>query len=177
MKLRMLGIPKGIAIAAAGALVIGLAVVGLSAQQPARGGARNGQYGMGAGAFGLKLHAAMRGMFLKGVKALDLTAEQKTQIRTAMQGHREEFKAIARDMAGARGALNDTVTADTIDDAAIKAASARVAEVEARAALLRANVHRELFGLLTPEQQQKAKAMRAQTKARVRKAIDRALEQ
>jgi hypothetical protein len=34
-----------------------------------------------------------------------------------------------------------------------------------------------MFDLLTPEQQQKAKAMRAQTKARVRKAIDRALEQ
>jgi Spy/CpxP family protein refolding chaperone len=176
MKLRMLEIPKGIAIVAAGALVVGVAVVGLSAQQPARGGARNGQSGMGPGAFGLRMHAAMRGMFLKGVKALELTAEQKTQIRTAMQGHREEFKAIARDMAGARGALNDAVTADAIDEAAIKAASARVAEVEVRAALLRANVHREMFGVLTPEQQQKAKAMRDGAKARIRKAVDQFLE-
>jgi len=69
------------------------------------------------------------------------------------------------------------VTADTVDDAAIKAAAARVAEVEVRAALLRATVHRDVFGLLTPEQQQKAKTMRNDAKARVRKAIDRVLEQ
>jgi Spy/CpxP family protein refolding chaperone len=177
MKLRMFGIPKGIAVAAAGALVVGVAVVGLSAQQPARGGARNGQSGMGPGAFGLRVHAAMRGMFLKGVQALELTAEQKTQLRAAMKGHRDEFKAIAREMAGAQSALNDAVTADAVDEAAIKAASARVAEVDVRAALLRANVHREMFGLLTPEQQQKAKALRDGAKARIRKAIDQFLEQ
>jgi Spy/CpxP family protein refolding chaperone len=171
--MRRRGFGKG--VAAAAALVIGVAVVGLSAQQPAQRGARNGQYGLGPGAAGLRLHAAMRGMFLRGVRALDLTAGQKTQIRTAMQAHREAFKAIGRDMAGARAVLNDAVTADTVDEAAIKAASARVAEVEVRAALLRATVHREVVGLLTPEQQEKAKTMRNDAKARVRKAIDRVL--
>jgi len=177
MRLRSYRFGKGVAAAAAAALVIGVAAVGLSAQQPARGGAANGRIGMGPGAAGLRLHAAMRSMFLRGVRALDLTAEQKTQIRAAMTAHREESKAIGRDMASARAVLNDAVTADAVDDAAIKAAAARVAEVEVRAALLRATVHREVFGLLTPEQQQKAKTMRNGAKARVRNAIDRVLEQ
>jgi len=119
--MRLRGFGKG--VAAAAALVIGVAVAGLSAQQPAQRGARHGQDGAGPGAAGLRLHAAMRGMFLRGVRALDLTAEQRTEIRTAMTAHREEFKAIGRDMASARAALNDAVTADTVDDAAIRAAS------------------------------------------------------
>jgi Spy/CpxP family protein refolding chaperone len=167
---------RSVAATVAAALVIGVAAVGLAAQQTPPRASGNGQYQMGPGGVGLRMHQAMRRMFLKGVRALDLTADQKAQIKTTLQGHREEFKAIARDMAAARLALNDAVTADTVDDAAIKAASARVAEVNVRAALLRANVHREVFGLLTPDQQQKAKTMRESAKTRVRKAIDRALE-
>ena len=93
MRLRSYRFGKGVAAA----LVIGVAVVGLSAQQSARGGAANGRIGMGPGAAGLRLHAAMRGMFLRGVRALDLTAEQQTQIRTAMTAHREESRAIGRE--------------------------------------------------------------------------------
>jgi protein CpxP len=168
MRLRRFG--RGIGAAAAAALVIGAAVVGLSAQQPLGRGA-------GVGASGLRIHAALRGAFFRGVRALELTDDQKAQIKTALNEHREEFRAIARDMIAARSALNDAVTADTFDDAAIKAASAKVAAVEVRAALLRASVHRDVFGLLSPDQQQKAKTMRNNAKARIRTAIGRALAQ
>jgi protein CpxP len=175
MRLRRFG--RGIGAAAAAALVIGAAVVGLSAQQPLGRGAGVGASGLGAGASGLRIHAALRGAFFRGVRALELTDDQKAQIKTALNEHREEFRAIARDMIAARSALNDAVTADTFDDAAIKAASAKVAAVEVRAALLRASVHRDVFGLLSPDQQQKAKTMRNNAKARIRTAIDRALAQ
>ena len=175
--MKLQGFGKVVAAAAAAALVIGVAMVGLSAQQPARRGAGRGQFGMGPGAAGLRMQVAMRGMFLRGVRALELSADQKAQMRSAMQGHREAIKAIARDMATARRELNDRVTADTVDEAAIRDASAKVAEVEARAALLRANVHQQMFGLLTPDQQQKAKAMREKAKSRIRKAVDQAMEQ
>jgi Spy/CpxP family protein refolding chaperone len=93
-----------------------------------------------------------------------------------MQSHRDEFKAIARDAIAARSALGDAVTADTIDQNAIRALSAKVAEVELSAALLRARVHAEVFALLTPEQQQKAKELRENAKGRIKGAIARRLE-
>jgi len=175
--MRLRGFGRGVGAAAAAALVIGVAVVGLSAQQPLGRGTGGGEFGRGAGAFGLRIHAAMRGMFLRGVRALELTDDQKAQIRIALKGHREDFRSIAQDMVAAKSALNDAVTADTVDEAAIRAASAKVADVEVRAALLRATVHRDVFGLLSPDQQQKAKTMRENAKARIRAAVDRALAQ
>ena len=64
-------------------------------------------------------------------------------------------------MQAAREALHAVVTADTFDEAAIRLKSADVAAVEADGAVLRAKVHAEVWALLTPEQQQKAKTLQA----------------
>ena len=77
---------------------------------------------------------------------LGLTDAQKSQIKTIMQSHGEEWKDLAARAATARKALHDAVTADAIDDNAIRQASAGVAAVEADAAVARARTSRGLPG-------------------------------
>ena len=108
----------------------------------------------------------MGGMIMHGILQLNLTDAQKEQLKTLTESHKDEFKTIADNMMAKRGQLGDLVTADTIDEAAIRAKSAEIAAVEADAAVLRAKVHAQVFALLTPEQQAKAKQLRADGKGR-----------
>jgi protein CpxP len=85
-----------------------------------------------------------------------------------VQSHRDAFKAIADRAIAAREALGDAVTADTFDESAIRAKAGEVAAVELDVALLRAKVYAEVFALLTPEQQAKAKQLRAEGKGRIK---------
>ena len=83
-----------------------------------------------------------------------------------MELHKAEFEAQANAAQAARQALHAAITADTFDEGAIRLKSADVAVVEADGAVLRARVHAEVWALLTPEQQQKAKAQQAEREAR-----------
>lgn len=138
-----------------------LAAPGAAAQPPGRGrwgpgvGVGRGPMGPGGG-FGLGF----------ALGRLDVTSEQRQQIRTIMQSHRQEFQALAERRRAAQQALQAAMTADPLDEAAIRSASAALAEVQADAAVLRAKVHREVFAVLTPEQQAKAKALREEARTR-----------
>ena len=169
------GKTRAIAAATAVVMVVAVAAVGGAAQQEPQGRHGGRQPFMGSW-FAPGPRAMAIGLALRGLRELNLTDAQRNSIRGAMQSHRDEFKAIARDAIAARSALGDAVTADTIDQNAIRALSAKVAEVELSAALLRARVHAEVFALLTPEQQQKAKELRENAKGRIKGAIARRLE-
>jgi periplasmic protein CpxP/Spy len=108
----------------------------------------------GAGGFGLPL------------RQLDLTDQQRTQVRTIMEVHAQEFRAIGDRMREAHRALHQVVTAGTVDEGAIRMASAQLAEVQADGAVLRARVHSEVFNVLTPEQRQRAEQLRQQFEQR-----------
>jgi protein CpxP len=98
---------------------------------------------------------------------LGITDDQKQQIKTVMQSHRDEWKALADRAATAHKALHDAVTAETIDENAIRQHSAEVAAVQADMAVARAHAHAEIFKLLTPEQQNKARELRAKAEERL----------
>jgi protein CpxP len=109
------------------------------------------------------------------LRGLDLTDTQREQVRTAVAGHQAEFDAIRTRMRTARAALHAAVTADTFNEAAVRETSVEVAAVEADGAVLRAKVHSEVWALLTPEQQQKARqlqAERAQRRAQGRERFE-----
>ena len=53
-----------------------------------------------------------------------------------------------------------------LDEAAIRAKAADIAAVQADAAVLRAKVHAAVFQVLTPEQQEKAKTLKAEREKR-----------
>lgn len=106
-------------------------------------------------------------MILRGLHALNLTDTQKESVKAILDKHQPEFKAIADAAAPARKALHDAVTADAVDEAAIRAAAAVVAKTEADRAVLQAKVHSEVWAVLTPEQQAQAKQMRGRMENRV----------
>jgi protein CpxP len=144
-------------ITAAVALAVGAAATLAAREQgPFGPGAGIGRRGPGG--------PGMRGLF--PLRGLDLTDAQRDQVRAVMQSHRAEFEAQAQKLGPARRALNDAVTAETLDEAAIRQRAAEVAAIEAEGAVLRARVHGEIWALLTPEQQQKARELKARADQR-----------
>jgi Spy/CpxP family protein refolding chaperone len=97
---------------------------------------------------------------------LDLSDTQRQQIRSIVQSHREEFRALGERTRAARQKLHELVTAEAVDETAIRAASSELAGVQADGAILRARVHQEVFATLTPEQQAKAKQLRSEADQR-----------
>jgi protein CpxP len=110
------------------------------------------------------------------LRQLDLTEEQRTQVRQVMDGHRDELRAVGERLAAAHKAQNDAVTAPQFDESAVRAKSADLAAVMGDAAVLHAKVHSEVFALLTPDQQAKAAELKAQRQARAAQVKERVRE-
>jgi Spy/CpxP family protein refolding chaperone len=110
------------------------------------------------------------------MRALELTDAQREQIRGVLAPHQEAFQAIGREMAEARRGLHQAITADAENPDVIGAAVQLVSAVELKAALLRAQVHREVWAQLTPEQQEKAKALKADAEKRMKERTERMRE-
>ena len=154
----------GVAVVAVATLAVGAA----DAQQ-AGAGQRRGQVAMGGRGMTPRGPLAMRRF---GLAQLGLSAEQRQQVRGILQGRAAEFKSLGAQMRNARRALNDAIANDE-GEAAIRAASAEMAKVEADVAVLRAVVRKQVFGVLTPEQQARAKALRLKAIERAQKRSER----
>lgn len=162
-------------------IVAGLGIVAIVAQQgPPPGRGPDGQGGPGGrgpgmGMMGRGPGGPMAGMMMRGLGQLDLTDQQKADIKKVMESNRDAAKAIAGRMIAAREALGDTATADTINEADIRAKATALGLVEADAALLRAKAHAQVFALLTPEQQAKAKQLRTEGKGHMKQMLGRGM--
>jgi protein CpxP len=106
------------------------------------------------------------------LRQLDLTDAQREQIRSIFEQNRDEMRAAREKLRTARRGLHDAASADTvakagtIDESAIRTAAETLANAEAEAAINRARVHAQVWQLLTPEQQAKAKELRQQREQR-----------
>jgi len=141
----------GVALLAVATLAIGVA----HAQQ-AGTGQQHGQ--MGTGGRGMMPRGPLA-MMRAGLGQLGLSAEQKQQVRGILQGRAAEFKGLGLQMRSARRAVNNAIANDE-GEAAIRTASAEMAKIEADLAVLWAGVRKQVFGVLTPEQQARAKELR-----------------
>ena len=83
-----------------------------------------------------------------------------------MESHKAEFDAQRQKAGPARKALNDAVMAETFNEATVRQAATDLAAAEADGAVLRAKVFSEVWALLTPEQQTKARELKAQAEQR-----------
>jgi protein CpxP len=110
------------------------------------------------------------------LRQLDLTEEQRAQVRQVMDSHRDELRATGERVMAAHRAQDDAVTAPQFDEQVIRSKAAELAAVEADAAVLRAKVHSEVFAVLTPEQQAKAAELKAQRQAQAQQFRERARE-
>jgi Spy/CpxP family protein refolding chaperone len=150
---------RRLAIGAAVGLIAGaLGVVAVQAQPgppPGRGPWGRHMGGPPAGRLGFALGQ------------LDLTEAQREQIRAIHQTHRQETQAAGQQVTAARQALDQAV-ASGADEGAIRGAAAKLGEAIAEASVLRAKVHAEVLQVLTPEQQAKARELRAQFQERAK---------
>ena len=135
---------------AAGLMAIAMAAPALMAQDaPQRRGGPGGAREMrGPGAFGPEL------------RGLDLTDDQRAQLRKIREARQPEFKAAGEKLGAARQGMRALLDADTINESAIRAKSQEVAAAEAEVAILNARVRAESMQILTSEQQAKLKELR-----------------
>jgi len=173
---------KGIVAMVAVAVVMAAIGVVVSAQMGPRRGMGAGQGPGGPGGAGMMGPGpGMRGgpgggpfgMIGPELRMLDLTDAQHQQVRAVLDSHKDELKAIGDRMQTARKALHDAITADAVDETAIRTKAAEVALVDADAAVLRAKMHAAVFAVLTPEQQQKAKELRGTMENRMKGGRER----
>jgi protein CpxP len=108
------------------------------------------------------------GMLPMLARELNITDAQKAQIKTIADSHRDEWKALGDRARTAHDALQQAVTADSVDEGLIRQRSAEVAAVEADMAVARARTHAEVFQLLTPEQKTQAKALQSTREERMK---------
>ncbi len=109
-------------------------------------------------------------------RQLGITDAQRDQIKAIVQSHRGELKALGDRARQAHQALEAAATADTLDDNAIRQASSGVAAVQADMAVSRAHIRAEIWQILTPDQQAKAKQLRTQFEQRMQQRMQRMKE-
>ena len=97
---------------------------------------------------------------------LNLTDAQREQVKSVMDSHRDEMKALAERGFAAHKALNAVVAGDQFDESAIRTKSADVAAIDADMAVLGARIHGEVWQVLTPDQRKQAKDLQAQMEQR-----------
>ena len=97
---------------------------------------------------------------------LHLTAEQKKDGLAVLRSHQPAIKPLVDRLAEERTALRALSKAPTVDEAAVRAQSARVAAVEADLAVQRAYLAHDLRALATPEQLQTLDRMQAENATR-----------
>ncbi|HUQ89053.1 MAG TPA: Spy/CpxP family protein refolding chaperone [Vicinamibacterales bacterium] len=105
---------------------------------------------MGAGPMG----------FGPGFRGLDLSDDQRAQLKTIAESHRAEFEAAGKKVGAARESMRALVEADSINEGAIRAKSAEIAAAEADLLILNAKVRQESMQVLTAEQLAKLKEQR-----------------
>lgn len=103
---------------------------------------------------------------------LDLSAEQREQLHRIIRCRWPEIQAALKAVKAAHKVVLDKSVATPVDEAAIKQAVADAEPVVAKAAVLRANVLHEVLAVLTPAQQQRAAAFRAQVSGILDNAIE-----
>jgi protein CpxP len=92
-------------------------------------------------------------------KDLGLDAQQKTQVKDILKSSHEQARPLMDKLVTERRAMRSLIHAESVDEAAIRAQSARVAAIEADLAVNRAQVAQKIRKVLTPEQVLKFKAI------------------
>jgi periplasmic protein CpxP/Spy len=145
--------------AAAALLAAGLGTAALAQGQEGRRGGRGFGPGGGRGGFPLA--------------QLELSDAQREQVRSVMQRHREDMQAVGKRLHEAHAAQRAAVESVPVNEALIRSTSQALATAQTDMALLQARVHNDVWSVLTPDQQAKAKELKAQREARAKERGER----
>ncbi len=135
-------------------LALSVLLAGLASQlalaQPGWGGHRGGPMGPFAG-------PGVEVMF----EALDLTPEQRDAVEAIQAIYRPQLQALMDSSRNTRRALSETAPDDPDYATVVAEASQAAAEHASQLVLLSAEMRRELHGVLTPQQREKALELRS----------------
>ena len=97
---------------------------------------------------------------------LELSDEQREQIRGVLGAHREANAPWHQDLRNLSAELEKAVEAEPLDEEAVRALARQVADIRVELAVSRARVAREVREVLTPDQRETLGEMRSQMKER-----------
>ena len=144
-------------------LTLGLfAAADVAWSQPPDGGGRGGRMGRG----GPGGPGGPGGLMLP-LDRLDLSDTQREQVRGVMELNSEATRAAGERLREVRSALQDAITAEVLNEGAIRAVASELATAEGDAAVQRAFVRSQLWQLLTTDQQTKALEIESEMKERM----------
>ncbi len=115
-----------------------------------------------------------RHALMQRLTAVGVTDAQKEQIRGIAREFRPAMKPLRQQLVQERRALRKAIHSTPVNEAAIRAQSARVAQIEADVAVKRAYISERVQSILTPEQIAKLKEMAAKFDAKVDEQMNRA---
>lgn len=107
--------------------------------------------------------------FGPGFRQLDLSDDQKTQLKSITDSHRDEIRAAGEKVRAARESMRALVEADAINEGAIRAKSSEIAAAEADMVILNAKIRKESMQILTAEQLAKLKEFRTAREGQMKK--------
>ncbi len=111
----------------------------------------------------MAMHEPMMGFF---ARQLNLTDDQKAQMKAIMQKERPTIQPLHQQQHQIDMQLMQYVQG-TFDQAKVQALAAQKAQVDAQLTVEETMIHNQMYQLLTPDQQAKAKELVAQHEARM----------
>ncbi len=119
-----------------------------------------------------KPHHARNRVMERIAGKLDLTAEQRKEIRGILAGEKNTLKALASRSHEARADLRAAIRANDATETSVRAASAKVSAVDADLAVERMKLFEKIKPLLTEEQLKKISELEKRANAFAESAID-----
>lgn len=114
------------------------------------------------------LGGPMMGFF---AKQLNLTDDQQAQMKTIMEKNHTAMKPLMQQSHQIDEQLRQYVMG-SYDDGAVQKLATQKAQIEAQLTVAQTRVHNQLFQLLTPDQQTKAKQIVADHEARMQQRMN-----
>ena len=148
------------AAGAAALMLAGAAPLVLASQDQPQQQQRRGPGGPGG--------RGMRGGPGMEFRGLDLSDDQRAQLRKIREARQAEFKAAGDKLRTAREGMRGLIEAEQINESAIRAKSQEVAAAEAEVAILNARMRAESLQILTSEQQAKLKQQRGKREGQMK---------
>ena len=164
MLIDMSGTRKKVLVASIGLVLAGAALVAAAPAHAAEEQRRGGRGGRGAWMGGPRGGGPARAVLPLG--RLELSDDQREQVRTVMAESREEARDHLREMRAAREALAEAVSSPDVDEDSIRTLAADVGRLTGDAAVRRAQVYAAVWRILTPEQQERAGEIAAEREER-----------
>ena len=119
---------------------------------------------------GYGMHAQRTGFF---AKALNLTNDQKAQMKTIMQKEHPTLKPLMKQERQINQQLRQYVEGP-YDEVKVRALAAQKSQIETELTVAHTRIHNQMYQLLTTDQQSKLKEMEANHEARMQKHMHEA---